>query len=71
MFEAKLVNILGRDNQFGELAPECADAYYMYGKALLQYAIQQNTVLGNKAAEDITAVEETETRKAPVPFHLF
>lgn len=43
----------------------------MYGKALLQYAIQQNTVLGNKAAEDITAVEETETRKSPVPFHLF
>lgn len=35
----------------------------MYGKALLQNAIQQNSVLGNAAAEDNTAAEDTETRK--------
>ncbi|KAJ2960736.1 hypothetical protein NQZ79_g3963 [Umbelopsis isabellina] len=51
------------DKQFGELSPQCADTYFMYGKSLLQYAIQQNSVLGNKAAEESTAIEETESRK--------
>ncbi|KAI8580587.1 hypothetical protein K450DRAFT_236358 [Umbelopsis ramanniana AG] len=57
------------DNQFGELAPQCADAYFMYGKALLQNAIQQNSVLGNAAAEDSAAVEDTETLSNP-RFHF-
>jgi HAT1-interacting factor 1 len=35
----------------------------MYGKSLLQYAIQQNSVLGNRAAEESTVIEETESRK--------
>jgi Tfp pilus assembly protein PilN len=30
----------------------------MYGKALLQYAIEQNTVLGQSAQASATAVEE-------------
>lgn len=30
----------------------------MYGKALLQYAIQQNTVLGQSAQANAAAVEE-------------
>jgi len=50
------------DKQFGELAPQSADAYFMYGKALLQYAIKQSSVLGNKAAEESTAIEESETQ---------
>ncbi|KAI9287403.1 hypothetical protein BC943DRAFT_319709 [Umbelopsis sp. AD052] len=54
------------DNQFGELAPQCADAYFMYGKALLQNAIQQNSVLGNAAAEDSAAAEDTETQDVAV-----
>ncbi|KAH8555351.1 hypothetical protein BGW37DRAFT_476804 [Umbelopsis sp. PMI_123] len=52
------------DKQFGELAPQCADAYFLYGKALLQHAIQQNSVLGNAATEDTTAADDTETQNA-------
>ncbi|KAG1045939.1 hypothetical protein G6F43_011199 [Rhizopus delemar] len=46
------------DQLNGDLAPENGDAYFMYGKALLQYAIEQNTVLGQSAQASATAVEE-------------
>ena len=61
------LTFVSRDKQFGELAPQSADAYFMYGKALLQYAIKQSSVLGNKAAEESTAIEESETRKELFP----
>ncbi|KAI8991604.1 hypothetical protein BDF20DRAFT_811061 [Mycotypha africana] len=60
-FEAS-VNKLGEacqllDQVNGVLAPENGDAYFLYGKALLQLAIQQNTVLGLSAQESASEVE--------------
>ncbi|RUS28641.1 hypothetical protein BC938DRAFT_481641, partial [Jimgerdemannia flammicorona] len=40
-----------RDQTYGELAPECGDAYFLYGRALLNYAIQQSSVLGGRAVK--------------------
>ena len=33
--------------KYGEVADECAEAYFCYGKALLEYARFDNGVLGN------------------------
>ncbi|KAI0070803.1 hypothetical protein K474DRAFT_1669694 [Panus rudis PR-1116 ss-1] len=42
----------------GEDAPQLADLYYAYGKALLENAISQNSVLGNQqAAEEVLPAE--------------
>ncbi|KAF8159579.1 hypothetical protein B0H34DRAFT_409503 [Crassisporium funariophilum] len=38
--------------QFGENAPETADLYFSYGKALLENAIVQSSVLGKDQPED-------------------
>ncbi|CAO3691009.1 unnamed protein product [Rhizopus stolonifer] len=46
------------DQLHGDLAPENGDVYFIYGKALLQFAIQQNAVLGQSAQANATAVEE-------------
>jgi hypothetical protein len=43
--------------QYGELAPECADAFILYGKALLNNAISKSGVLGGTVAKKETAVE--------------
>src|SRR5262249_18783892 len=37
-----------RTNQCGENAPETADLYFFYGKALLENAISQSSVLGKE-----------------------
>ncbi|KAL1920228.1 uncharacterized protein VTP21DRAFT_1374 [Calcarisporiella thermophila] len=42
--------ILGRE--YGERSPMCADAYLLYGRALLHSAIQQNSVLGGNVIKD-------------------
>ncbi|EMD38828.1 hypothetical protein CERSUDRAFT_112558 [Gelatoporia subvermispora B] len=44
----------------GEDAPEMADMYFQYGKALLENAIAQSSVLGKEQAEDavLAAVED-------------
>ncbi|ORY96525.1 hypothetical protein BCR43DRAFT_491848 [Syncephalastrum racemosum] len=42
---SEAVDLLVKEH--GDLAPECGDAYFLYGKALTNFAIQQNTVLGN------------------------
>uniref|UniRef100_A0A8H7XRK9 Tetratricopeptide SHNi-TPR domain-containing protein n=1 Tax=Psilocybe cubensis TaxID=181762 RepID=A0A8H7XRK9_PSICU len=42
--------------QLGEDAPEVADLYFAYGKALLENAIAQSTVLGKEQPEE--AIEE-------------
>ncbi|CEP11091.1 hypothetical protein [Parasitella parasitica] len=47
-----------QDKLNGDLAPANGDAYFLYGQALLQYAIQQNTVLGQSAQASATHVEQ-------------
>ncbi|KAI9310880.1 hypothetical protein BX666DRAFT_1139233 [Dichotomocladium elegans] len=55
------------DAIYGELAPECGDAYYSYGRALLQNAIEQNTVLGNAGnAEEAPKSVGSSNKQQPV-----
>lgn len=44
----------------GQYAPECADLFFLYGRALLGNAILKNSVLGEKAekAEKEMVAEE-------------
>lgn len=44
-----------RTAQHGEDAPEAADLYFSYGKALLENAISQSAVLGKEQTEDALA----------------
>ncbi|OZJ04296.1 hypothetical protein BZG36_02576 [Bifiguratus adelaidae] len=48
------------DKTYGELSPMCGDAYFLYGRALLHYATQQNSVLGNEATGQSAANEVKE-----------
>jgi hypothetical protein len=41
-----------RTGQHGEDAPETADLYFSYGKALLENAISQSSVLGRGQVEE-------------------
>jgi len=34
-------------SQYGDVADECADAYFWYGKALLEVARQEGGILGD------------------------
>ncbi|EKM50186.1 uncharacterized protein PHACADRAFT_178804, partial [Phanerochaete carnosa HHB-10118-sp] len=43
--------------QHGDNAPEIADVYFAYGKALLENAISQSSVLGKEQAEDASGAE--------------
>lgn len=47
-----------RDALNGELDPKNGDAYLSYGRALLEYAIQQTSVLGQSAKASAEAVEK-------------
>lgn len=49
-----------RDALNGELNPQNGDAYLLYGRALLEYAIQRNSVLGQSAK---ASAEEVETQQ--------
>lgn len=44
-----------RTAQHGDNAPEAADLYFAYGKALLENAIAQTSVLGKDQAEQTPA----------------
>ena len=44
--------------KYGQLAPECVDAYVLYGKALLENAVVKNTVLGQGAIKSAAAKQE-------------
>ena len=47
-----------RTEKYGEDAPETADLYFSYGKALLENAISQASVLGKEQPENGVEVEE-------------
>jgi len=47
-------------NQYGELSPECAQVYYYYGQTLLQKAIRQSDVFGEKMGENVQIQENSE-----------
>ncbi|KAI9266996.1 hypothetical protein BY458DRAFT_540356 [Sporodiniella umbellata] len=46
------------DQYHGELAPQNGEAYFLYGKALLEFAILQNTILGQDAQANVSAAED-------------
>lgn len=50
----------------GSLSLENGDAFFLYGEALLQYAIQRNTVLGQSAQASAEAVEEQQEMEKEV-----
>ncbi|XP_073213974.1 nuclear autoantigenic sperm protein isoform X5 [Lepidochelys kempii] len=54
-------SILGK--KYGETADECAEAFFYYGKSLLELARMENGVLGN-ALEGVQVEEEEEGEKA-------
>ncbi|KAI8083278.1 uncharacterized protein B0P05DRAFT_536773 [Gilbertella persicaria] len=54
------------DQLNGDLAPANGDAYFLYGQALLQYAIHQNTVLGQSAQASAEAVEKQQEQEQEV-----
>ena len=55
--------------QLGEHAPETADLYFSYGRALLENAIVQSSVLGKEQRED--AIQEDSKGKHFVVFYPF
>lgn len=48
-------------NTFGQLAPECAEVYFLYGEALLECGINQNRILGGEAAKSAVDLEEAQS----------
>ncbi|XP_065409807.1 nuclear autoantigenic sperm protein isoform X10 [Chrysemys picta bellii] len=54
-------SILGK--KYGETADQCAEAFFYYGKSLLELARMENGVLGN-ALEGVQVEEEEEGEKA-------
>ena len=43
---------------FGQYAPECASTFFLYGKSLLANAVQKNSVLGEKADDQVKSATE-------------
>ncbi|ORX54743.1 hypothetical protein BCR36DRAFT_581635 [Piromyces finnis] len=46
-------------NQYGEFSPNCAQVYYLYGQTLLQKAIRQSDVFGEKMGENVQVQEKS------------
>lgn len=62
IYSTEMLTLFHRDQINGDLAPANGDAYFIYGQALLQFAIQQNTVLGQSAQASASAVEEQQEK---------
>lgn len=52
--------MIRRVSKYGQLAPECAEVYYLYGEALLENAIHQNRILGMEAQKNVSDLEEAQ-----------
>jgi HAT1-interacting factor 1 len=59
-----LISSILRTKEKGDDSPETADLYFAYGKALLENAISQATVIGKEKQED---TEDTEAPGASHP----
>ncbi|PPQ62866.1 hypothetical protein CVT24_006264 [Panaeolus cyanescens] len=57
--------------KLGENAPETADLYFSYGKALLENAIAQSSVLGKEGAEDAPEENQVPEPNASGPILSF
>lgn len=54
--------MLFRTNKHGDASPECVDVYFAYGKALLENAIAQNSVLGKEETAAALQGDEDEPK---------
>jgi HAT1-interacting factor 1 len=54
----RYVSFVHRTKKHGEDAPETANLYFSYGKALLENAISQASVLGKEQPENGDEAEE-------------
>jgi len=45
--ETDWLTVIDSGSQYGEVADECGDAYFWYGKALLEVARQEGGILGD------------------------
>lgn len=60
-----LINFCDRTEKCGDGAPEAADLYFSYGKALLENAISQTAVLGKEEAEEAILKDQNEEAGKP------
>lgn len=51
-----------RTDKYGDASPECVDVYFAYGKALLENAIAQNSVLGKEETAAALQGEEDDNK---------
>jgi len=58
-----------RGSQYGDVADECADAYFWYGKALLEVSRQEGGILGD-AVPGGSNLQTTCTHSATAVFTL-
>lgn len=54
-------------NEHGEMAPQCGDAFLLYGKALLYNAIAQSAVLGGGPEGQSKQETEQAVRESTLP----
>ena len=57
--------LCNRNARYGEMAPECAEAYFRYGAALFAKAQAEGGVLGPSAQKAVEEEEEEEEEEEP------
>lgn len=65
IFSSSSVHNGHRTEKCGDGAPEAADLYFSYGKALLENAISQTAVLGKEEAEEAILKDQVEEAGKP------